>query len=209
MRRDFGKSLRGLRIICCEVESLDRKMRARADELAWRRAANRGRSNRAWEWMVGAVFVIAIILTGYGLVQTRQHLETRQSELENANQATDQAKAQATELAKRVASLNSELEKAYAQRNELQTKLEEATSEITSAQSELEDKQSLQSELENASRRQIRQKRRLRSSRNTPPVSTLHSRKQTLNVMSFSPNWIRPPQSSNQPNPSLKTSSLV
>ena len=49
--------------------------------------------------------MIAIVLTGYRLVQTRQHLETRQSELENANQATDQAKAKATELAKRAASL--------------------------------------------------------------------------------------------------------
>ena len=61
-----------------------------------------------------------------------------QSELESAKQAADQAKAQATELAKRAASLNSELEKANAQRNELQTKLDQATSEITSAQSQLE-----------------------------------------------------------------------
>ena len=129
---------------------------ARADELAWRRAANRGPSNRAWEWIVGAVFIIVIILTGYRLVQTQQHLETRQSDLENAKQAADQAKARATELAKRAASLNSELEKANAQRNELQTKLDQATSEITSAQSQLEDKQSrlggMQSELEIAKR---------------------------------------------------------
>ena len=60
-----------------------------------------------------------------------------QSELENAKQAADQAKAQATELAKRAASLNSELEKTNAQRNELQTKLDQATSEIESAQSHL------------------------------------------------------------------------
>ena len=112
------------------VTRLTSRYRARADELAWRRAANRGRSNRAWEWIVGAVFVIAIILTGYRLVQTQQHLETRQSELENVKQAADQAKAQAMELAKRAASLNSELEKANAQRNELQTKLDQATSEI-------------------------------------------------------------------------------
>jgi hypothetical protein len=39
----------------------------------------------------------------------------------------DQAKAQARELAKRAASLNSELEKTEAQRNELQTKLDQAT----------------------------------------------------------------------------------
>ena len=79
-----------------------------------------------------------------------------QSELENAKRVADQAKAQATELAKRTASLNSELEKTNAQRNELQTKLDQATSEIKSAQSQLEDKQSrlggMQSELENAKR---------------------------------------------------------
>jgi tetratricopeptide (TPR) repeat protein len=130
------------------------RYRAMADELAWRRAVNRGRSNRTWEWIVGAVFVVAIILTGYRLVQTQQHLETRQSELENANQATDRAKAQATELAKRVASLNSELEKANSRTNELQSKLEQATSENTSGQSQLEDNQpglgDMQSELENA-----------------------------------------------------------
>ena len=63
------------------VTRLVSRYRAIADELAWRRAVNRGRSNRAWEWIVGAVFVIAIILTGYRLVQTQQHLETRQSEL--------------------------------------------------------------------------------------------------------------------------------
>src|SRR5512132_3554021 len=104
-----------------EMESLDRKMRTRAEnDLSWHRAVNRGRSNRAWEWIVGAVFVIAIILTGYRLVQTQQHLETVQSELDNAKQAADQAKTQARELAKRTAS----------QREELQTKLDHATSEI-------------------------------------------------------------------------------
>ena len=71
------------------VTGLTSRYRARAEELSWRRAANRGRSNRAWEWIVGAVFVIAIILTGYRLVQTQQ---TIQSELENAKQAADQAK---------------------------------------------------------------------------------------------------------------------
>ena len=140
------------------------RYRARAEELAWRRAANRSRSTRAWEWivlgaqlverLVGAVFVILIIVAGYSLVQTQQHLETSQGELENAKQAADEATAQAAELAKRVASLNSALEKATAQRNELQTKLDQATSEIKSARSQLEDKQSrlagMQSELENA-----------------------------------------------------------
>ena len=42
-------------------------------------------------------------------------------------------KAQATELAKRFASLNSELKEANAQRNGLQTKLDQATSESKSA----------------------------------------------------------------------------
>ena len=177
-----------------EMELLDRKMRTRAEnDLSWHRAVNRGRSNRAWEWIVGAVFVIAIILTGYRLVQTQQHLETMQSELENAKQVVDQAKAQATEFAKQTAS----------QREELRTKLDQATSEIKSAQSQLEDTQSrlggMQSELENAKRVADQEKRRLRSSRNGPPV----------NARSFRPNWIRPPRRSNQPNPSLRTSSLV
>jgi tetratricopeptide (TPR) repeat protein len=71
-----------------------------------------------------------------------------QSELENAKQAADQAKAQGTELAKRAAGLNSELEKTKAQRNELQSKMEQATSEITAAQSQLEDKQSSLEDME-------------------------------------------------------------
>jgi chromosome segregation ATPase len=72
-------------------------------------------------------------------------------ELEMAKRAQDQAEAQATELAKRVASLNSELEIANAQRNELRIKLDLAMSETESAQSRLKDKQSylerMQSEL--------------------------------------------------------------
>jgi hypothetical protein len=58
------EKLSGLR----EMESLHRKMRAIAEEFSWRRAANRGRWNRAWEWIVGAVFVFVIILSGYCLV---------------------------------------------------------------------------------------------------------------------------------------------
>ena len=140
------------------------RYRARAEELAWRRATNRSRSTRAWEWivlgarlverLVGAVFVILIIVTGYSLVQTQQHLETSLGELENAKQAAGEATAQAAELAKRAASLNSALEKATAQRYEFQTKLDQATIEIKSARTQLEDKQSrlvgMQSELENA-----------------------------------------------------------
>src|SRR6476619_2322294 len=97
------------------VTRLASRCRAIADELAWRRAVNRGRSNRTWELIVGAVFVIAIILNFYSLVQTQQHLETRRSELANVKQAADQAKAQATELARRTVSLDSALEKANAQ----------------------------------------------------------------------------------------------
>jgi peptidoglycan hydrolase-like protein with peptidoglycan-binding domain len=77
-------------------------------------------------------------------------------ELEIAKQAAEEPKAQAMELAKQVASLNSELGTANAQRNELQIKLDLATSEAESAQSQLKDKQTylegMQSELENAKR---------------------------------------------------------
>ena len=76
------------------VIRLASRHRAIADELAWRRAVNRGRSNRTSKSIVGAAFVIAIILTGYRLVQTQQqHLETRQSELQNVKQAADQAES--------------------------------------------------------------------------------------------------------------------
>ncbi len=72
--------------------------------------------------------MFAIILPA--TAQFRHNMETTQSELANAKQAADRAKAQATEFAKRAASLNSELEKANTQRNEFQTKLDQATSEI-------------------------------------------------------------------------------
>ena len=75
-------------------------------------------------------------------------------ELETAKQDAGQAKAQAAEYARWLASVNSELEKANAQRDELQTKLDQATSEAETAQSQLKDKQSylegMQSELETA-----------------------------------------------------------
>ena len=75
-------------------------------------------------------------------------------DLEIAQRAAEQAKAQATEFARLLGSVNSELEKANAQRNELQTKLDQATSEAKSAQSQLKDKQSrlegMQRELETA-----------------------------------------------------------
>ena len=75
-------------------------------------------------------------------------------ELEMAKRAADQAEAQATELARRVVSLNSELQKANAQLEELQTKLERSTTEAELAQAQLTGKQSspegMQSELETA-----------------------------------------------------------
>ena len=44
-----------------------------------------------WAWIVGAVLLIAIIFTGYRIVQTRQDLVTAQSELESAKQAAEKA----------------------------------------------------------------------------------------------------------------------
>ena len=114
--------------------------RTRADERSWRRAAYPSRANWAWDWIVGAAFVIVIVLTG--LVQTQQHWRITQSELETARQAADLMKAQASELAKRVARQNSQLEEANAQPHELQAKLDQAMSEVESAQSQLKDKQS-------------------------------------------------------------------
>jgi uncharacterized phage infection (PIP) family protein YhgE len=106
----------------------------------------------AWAWIVGAVLMIGIIFTGYRTVQTQQHLETVQSQLESSKQAADQAKAGTVGLEKRTASLISELEKANVQRSELQTKLDNATSEVKSVRSQLETSQSrlgtTQSELE-------------------------------------------------------------
>src|SRR5262245_36697096 len=100
--------------------------RARAEECSWRRAAYRRRSNQSWEWTVGAVLLVGIALTGYGLVQTRQLLGTTQSELETARLDAAQVKAKAAEFAGSFASLNSELEKANSGRNELRTKLDRA-----------------------------------------------------------------------------------
>src|SRR6476619_3942255 len=163
------------------------RYQARADELAWRRAANRGRSNPARERVVAAVFVIAIVLTGYRLVQTQQHLETRQSELANVKQAADQAKAQATELARRAVSLNSALEKANAQRNELQTELDQATSKFESAQSQLEDKQpglgGMQSELENA--KQTADQAKAQGMELAKQAASLNSELQKANVQGY------------------------
>ena len=70
-----------------------------------------------------------------------------QSELEAAKQAAGQAKAQAAEIEKIFASLNSELEEANAQRSELQTKLDQAQAQLKDKQSQLE---GAQSELEAA-----------------------------------------------------------
>jgi uncharacterized phage infection (PIP) family protein YhgE len=107
-----------------------------------------------WTWIVGVVLVIGIIFTGYRTVQSQQHLETVQSQLESSKQAADQTKAENVGLEKRTANLISELEKGNAQRSELQTKLDNATSEVKSVRSQLETSQSrlgaTQSELESA-----------------------------------------------------------
>ena len=70
-------------------------------------------------------------------------LSNPERELEIAQRAAEETKAQATEFARLLGSVNSKLEKANAQRNELQTKLEQATSHTTAAPSHLEDKQTL------------------------------------------------------------------
>ena len=88
------------------LTSLISECRTKADERSWRRAAYRSWSNWAWDWLFGAAFVLVIVFTS--LVRTQQHLATTQSELETAEQAVALMKAQATELAKRFASLNSD-----------------------------------------------------------------------------------------------------
>ena len=103
-----------------------------------------------WAWIVGAVVVIGIILTGYRMVQTQQRLETVQSELGSAKEGAVQANARLAELEKGAAKLKSELEKANAQRNELQTKLDQANSEIERLTSELDQAKAVQSQSGNA-----------------------------------------------------------
>ena len=103
-----------------------------------------------WAWIVGAVIVIGIILTGYLMVQTQQRLETVQSERESAKEEVVQANARTAELDKQVANLKPELEKGNAERNELQTKLDQANSEIERLESELEQAKTVQSPSGNA-----------------------------------------------------------
>ena len=91
------------------LTSLISRCRTKADERSWRRAAYRSRSNWAWDWLFGAAFAIVIIFTS--LVWTQQHLATTQSELETAEQAAALMEAEATELTKRFASLNSSARK--------------------------------------------------------------------------------------------------
>src|SRR5918995_2779964 len=95
-----------------------------------------------WAWIVGAILVIGVVLTGYRMIQTQQRLQTVQTDLERAKQGADQARAMTADLEKRTASLNSELENATTQRGDLQTKLDEATLELKSVQSTLESAQS-------------------------------------------------------------------
>ncbi len=103
-----------------------------------------------WAWIVGAVIVIGIILTGYLMVQTQQRLETVQSERESAKEEVVQANARTTELEKQVANLKSELENGNAERSELQTNLDRANSEIERLNSELEQAKAVQSPSGNA-----------------------------------------------------------
>ena len=65
----------------------------------------------AWVWIVGAVFVIAIIFAGYRVVQTQHRLGDSASELVSAKTGGNQANARVTELEKRADSLRSELER--------------------------------------------------------------------------------------------------
>jgi hypothetical protein len=46
-----------------------------------------------WAWIVGAVLVIGLALTGYRMIQTQQRLQTVQSELESAKQAAGSGKS--------------------------------------------------------------------------------------------------------------------
>jgi len=87
--------------------------RIRADERSWRRAAYGSPSNWPGEWVVAGVLLVAIVLTG--LVQTRQHWGTMQSESDSAKQAAAREKTQDNDLGQRLASLNSALEDANAQ----------------------------------------------------------------------------------------------
>ena len=85
-----------------------------------------------------SVFVIVIVLIGYGLVQTQQHLETMQSELEHVKQVRS-GKNSSYGARETGRSLSSELEKTNAQRSELQTKLDQVTSEIKNIESNMFD----------------------------------------------------------------------
>ena len=78
-----------------------------ADERSWRRVG-RESAEPAIAGDRRSDICGCLVLTD--LVQTRQHWGTMQSELETAERAADQAKAQATDFAKRLASLSSELE---------------------------------------------------------------------------------------------------
>src|SRR5689334_15375029 len=70
--------------------------RIRADERSWRRAAYGSPSNWPGEWVVAGVLLVAIVLTG--LVQTRQHWGTMQSESDSAKQAAAREKTQDNDL---------------------------------------------------------------------------------------------------------------
>ena len=82
--------------------------------------------------------------TWIALAATPAPVRNSTQELEFAQRAADQAKAQARELARRVVTLSSQLENANAQLDELQTELERTTAEAEAeaAQAQLKGKRS-------------------------------------------------------------------
>jgi hypothetical protein len=165
--------------------------RIRADERSWRRAAYGSPSNWPGEWVVAGVLLVAIVLTG--LVQTRQHWGTMQSESDSAKQAAAREKTQDNDLGQRLASLNSALEDANAQRMRLQAKLDQAQSELKDKQSDLE---AAESDLESAKQAAALMNTQAAEFPKRSPASIQRSKRRTLNVKGFKPNWTTPSPSS-------------
>jgi predicted nucleic acid-binding Zn-ribbon protein len=121
---------------------------------------------RLWTWIVGAVVLTAmgvtgILFIGHRMLETEQHLETVKTELERAKGETAQALVQIGEQEKDAAQLKSELDTSKRQGNEVQKKLDQTTIEVeqlktqlATTQSELQAKQAgleaAQSDLESA-----------------------------------------------------------
>ena len=75
--------------------------------------------------------------------------------------------------------------------------------------SEQQHLETTQNELENAKQAADQTKTQARGLAKRAASLSLELEEQTLNGMSFRPNWIRPPRRSHQSNPSSRTSSLV